>query len=122
MNQPTITLGTPYKEDMSIKAAQAVLQAVRERFPEWADQCEPYVNVLTLRGIAWASHPASPARAGWRVGLRPKPTRPGLRLRPGNARVGWRLDDAEGGERPAANDRAPEHGRHRDRAERSRVG
>jgi len=51
MNQPTITLGTPYKEDMSIKAAQAVLQAVRERFPEWADQCEPYVNVLTLR--AW---------------------------------------------------------------------
>jgi len=34
MNQPTITLGTPYKEDMSIRAAQAVLQAVRERFPE----------------------------------------------------------------------------------------
>src|SRR5712691_5358271 len=48
---PTIELGVPYKESASIRNAQLVRDAVRQRFPQWADQCEPYVNVLTLK--AW---------------------------------------------------------------------
>jgi len=49
--QPTILLGVPYKDSFSIQNAKKVLEAVQQRFPEWADHCEPYVNVLTLR--AW---------------------------------------------------------------------
>jgi hypothetical protein len=47
----TIELGVPYlpKEQQSLKNSQAVIQAVRQRFPEWADQAVPYVNVLTFR-------------------------------------------------------------------------
>ncbi len=48
---PTIALGVPYKDAYSIGNAKKVLEAVRQLFPAWADQCEPYVNVLTLR--AW---------------------------------------------------------------------
>lgn len=51
MTTPLIPIGTPYKETFSIPNAHKVLEAVRQRFPEFADQCEPYVNVLTLR--AW---------------------------------------------------------------------
>src|SRR5205085_12635069 len=43
--------GTPYKTDGSVKNTQAVMQEVSKRFPEWVPQCQPYVNVLTLR--AW---------------------------------------------------------------------
>lgn len=45
-----IELGTPYidKEHQSEKNKQAVLDAVRQRFPEWADEAIPYVNVLTF--------------------------------------------------------------------------
>jgi hypothetical protein len=50
-NQETIALGVPYKDSFSIGNAKRVLEAVRQRFPDWADQCEPYVNVLTLK--AW---------------------------------------------------------------------
>lgn len=51
MTTSLIPLGTPYKDSFSASNTQAVLAEVRRRFPEWADQCEPYVNVLTLR--AW---------------------------------------------------------------------
>jgi hypothetical protein len=46
-----IVLGTPYKpkEEQSERNTQAVMQAVRERFPDWADQAEPYRNVLTFQ-------------------------------------------------------------------------
>ena len=46
-----VALGTPYRTEQSVKNTQAVLQAVWQRFPEWAQRCEPYVNVLTIR--AW---------------------------------------------------------------------
>ena len=46
----TIELGVPYKDAYSIGNSKLVFDAVRQRFPQWADQCEPYVNVLTLRG------------------------------------------------------------------------
>ena len=44
-------LGIPYKTDQSQKNTQIVLDAVKSRFPEWASQAAPYVNVLTLK--AW---------------------------------------------------------------------
>ena len=47
----TIRLGVPYKDSSSIANSKIVLEAVKERFPDWADQAEPYVNVLTLK--AW---------------------------------------------------------------------
>ena len=47
----TIALGVPYRTDQSVRNTQAVFQAVKQRFPEWASQCQPYVNVLTLK--AW---------------------------------------------------------------------
>ena len=48
---PTVTLGVPYKEDFSEMNTKIVMDAVKQRFPEWADHCEPYVNVLSLK--AW---------------------------------------------------------------------
>jgi hypothetical protein len=51
MNPPTIPLGVPFKDSFSIVNTKKVLDAVSQRFPDWADQCEPYVNVLTLK--AW---------------------------------------------------------------------
>ena len=48
---PTVALGIPYKEDASVQNSKIVLDAVKTRFPNWADQCKPYVNVLTLK--AW---------------------------------------------------------------------
>ena len=51
MNTQTVELGVPYKDSFSIHNSKLVLEAVRQRFPDWVDQCEPYVNVLTLR--AW---------------------------------------------------------------------
>ena len=48
---PAVQFGVPYKDSMSIVNAKVVQEAVAKRFPEWADKCEPYVNVLTLR--AW---------------------------------------------------------------------
>ena len=48
---PTIQLGVPYKDSTSAANARVVHNAVRKRFPAWADQCQPYVNVLTLK--AW---------------------------------------------------------------------
>jgi hypothetical protein len=51
MTTPLIPLGTPYKDSFSIHNAKRVLDAVHLRFPDFADRCEPYVNVLTLR--AW---------------------------------------------------------------------
>ena len=44
----TIQLGVPYKDTFSIFNSKKVIEAVRQRFPEWADLCEPYVNVLTF--------------------------------------------------------------------------
>ena len=46
-----LSLGVPYKDSFSIHNSKIVLEEVKKRFPEWFDQCEPYVNVLTLR--AW---------------------------------------------------------------------
>ena len=46
-----VPYGIPYKTDTSARNTERVRKAVAERFPEWAPQCEPYVNVLTLR--AW---------------------------------------------------------------------
>ena len=51
LSMSTITLGVPYKDAYSVNNAKIVFNAVRQRFPISADQCEPYVNVLTLR--AW---------------------------------------------------------------------
>lgn len=52
-NATTITVSNPftapYRDTCSIRNAHLVLQAVAERFPDFAPQCEPYVNVLTLR-------------------------------------------------------------------------
>ena len=48
---PTIEFGVPYKDSTSDVNSKIVLEAVKQRFPDWAAQCEPYVNVLTLR--AW---------------------------------------------------------------------
>jgi hypothetical protein len=48
MTNRVIPFGTPYKDSMSIINAKIVFEAVQQRFPEWASQCEPYVNVLTL--------------------------------------------------------------------------
>lgn len=47
----TVMLGVPYKDAFSVHNTKVVLDAVRVRFPDWVDRCEPYVNVLTLR--AW---------------------------------------------------------------------
>lgn len=46
-----IAFGTPYKDKdhQSARNTQAVMNAVRQRFPEWADQALPYINVLTFR-------------------------------------------------------------------------
>lgn len=46
-----VELGVPYKDSTSDFNSKIVLDAVRQRFPDWADQCQPYVNVLTLK--AW---------------------------------------------------------------------
>lgn len=48
---PTVALGVPYKDTVSAANSKIVHDAVRARFPDWADQCQPYVNVLTLK--AW---------------------------------------------------------------------
>lgn len=47
----TVALGTPYRpeQQQSTRSKQAVMNAVGTRFPEFAGQCEPYVNVLTFR-------------------------------------------------------------------------
>jgi hypothetical protein len=47
----TIELGIPYipKELQSQRNTQAVIQAVKQRFPNWTDEAIPYVNVLTFR-------------------------------------------------------------------------
>ena len=44
------SLTAPYRDTdhQSQSNTQAVLKAVRQRFPAWADQCAPYVNVLTF--------------------------------------------------------------------------
>ncbi len=46
----TITYGTPYKieSQQSLRNKQAVLEAVIQRFPAFAADCIPYVNVLTF--------------------------------------------------------------------------
>ena len=48
---PRVAFGTPYKlePEQSTRSKQAVMKAVSQRFPEFAGQCEPYVNVLTFR-------------------------------------------------------------------------
>ena len=46
-----VALGVPYKDSVSAQNSKIVLDAVKARFPAWADQCQPYVNVLTLK--AW---------------------------------------------------------------------
>ena len=48
---PSVALGVPDKDTVSAANSKIVLDAVRVRFPEWADPCQPYVNVLTLK--AW---------------------------------------------------------------------
>lgn len=48
---PAVALGVPHKDSVSAANVKLVRDAVAARFPEWADQCQPYVNVLTLR--AW---------------------------------------------------------------------
>jgi len=46
-----VELGVRHTNSSSVINASMVLAAVRDRFPSWADQCKPYVNVLTLK--AW---------------------------------------------------------------------
>ena len=46
-----LELGVPYKDSTSDFNSKVVLDAVKQRFPNWAAQCQPYVNVLTLK--AW---------------------------------------------------------------------
>jgi hypothetical protein len=46
-----IPLGTPYKKDFSDNNIQIVKNAVAERFPDFAAECQPGINVLTLK--AW---------------------------------------------------------------------
>jgi hypothetical protein len=48
---PRVAYGTPYKlePEQSTRSKQAVMNAVSQRFPEFAGQCEPYVNVLTFQ-------------------------------------------------------------------------
>ena len=46
-----VALGVPYKDSVSAQNSKIVIDAVKARFPAWADQCRPYVNVLTLK--AW---------------------------------------------------------------------
>jgi len=48
---PTIELGVRHTNAHSSFNSKLVLDAVRQRFPDWADQCRPYINVLTLE--AW---------------------------------------------------------------------
>ena len=48
---PAVALGVPYKDTISAANAKIVRDAVTARFPDWAAQCQPYVNVLTLK--AW---------------------------------------------------------------------
>lgn len=47
----TIQYGTPYKaeSDQSLRSIEAVRQEVAKRFPDFAPQCQPYVNVLTFQ-------------------------------------------------------------------------
>lgn len=51
LDEGKITFGTPYKQqdEQSTRSIQAVIQAVQQRFPDWADQCIPYTNVLTFQ-------------------------------------------------------------------------
>lgn len=51
MASPAIAFGVPYKDTVSAANAKIVRDAVTVRFPAWADQCQPYINVLTLK--AW---------------------------------------------------------------------
>ena len=46
-----IALGTPYKQEseQSQRNIQAVMNEVQQRFPDFAAQAQPYVNVLTFR-------------------------------------------------------------------------
>ena len=48
---PTVAYGTPYKPEteQSTRNRQAVIAAVAKQFPDFASQCQPYVNVLTFR-------------------------------------------------------------------------
>jgi len=47
----TILFGTPYKpeSEQSLQNTKIVMQEVRQRFPEFADQAQPYINVLTFQ-------------------------------------------------------------------------
>jgi len=45
----TTSLGVPYKDSFSETNINIVKKTVEQRFPEWATECEPGVNVLTLR-------------------------------------------------------------------------
>src|SRR5450759_2616269 len=42
-----VALGVPYKDSFSAVNSKIVFDAVKARFADWADQCQPYVNVLT---------------------------------------------------------------------------
>jgi hypothetical protein len=46
-----IAFGTPYKKDFSDNNIQIVKSAVAQRFPDFAAECQPGINVLTLK--AW---------------------------------------------------------------------
>lgn len=50
-HSPSVALGVPYKDTINAANVKIVHAAVSARFPDWADQCRPYVNVLTLK--AW---------------------------------------------------------------------
>ena len=77
----TVKLGTPYKKEFSENNIEIVKKAVAERFPDWADQCKPGVNVLTLK--AWNQR-------GYRV----KKGEKGIRLN-GSADVKEKDDNGE---------------------------
>lgn len=51
LNMSSVEFGIPHKNFKSVINSTTVRAAVWDRFPAWADQCQPYVNVLTLK--AW---------------------------------------------------------------------
>ena len=46
-----VEFGVRHTNSSSVINATTVRAAVRDRFPAWTEQCQPYVNVLTLK--AW---------------------------------------------------------------------
>lgn len=51
LHRERVPFGVPYGTSFSARNAEIVKSEVQKRFPEWAAEAKPYINILTLK--AW---------------------------------------------------------------------